>query len=222
LGVYNPGTSLSASIDTTLSAGTYYLRVQGKGNEFAPNYASLGSYTLAASIAPVNTTLPVHKLQLKGSADSKQHKLDWEIVADETIVKQTLEVSNNGTDFHPTVTLDATARAYANSPSGNLTYYRLAVTFDNGRLYYSNIVPLRNNGSNTKPYLMGNVVAGTLRISSPSVYNYAVTDVAGRVITKGSLLQGLNTLPLNFSTRGIYIIQYTNATEMFTEKFSKQ
>ncbi|RYZ28339.1 MAG: T9SS type A sorting domain-containing protein [Chitinophagaceae bacterium] len=222
LGVYNPTTTLSASIDTTLPAGTYYLRVQGKGNDYAPNYASLGSYTLAASVAPVNTTLAVHKLQLRATTDNKQHKLDWEIVADESIVTQTLEVSTNGTSFQPIATFDAATRAYVNLPSATQTYYRLAVKFDNGRLHYSNTVPMRNAESNTAPYLMGNVVSGNLRISSPSVYRYAVMDISGRVIHKGTLLQGVNTLPLNFSTTGIYLIQYNNGSNVFTEKFNKQ
>jgi len=222
LGVYNPTTTLSASIDTTLSAGTYYLRVQGKGNDYAPNYASLGSYTLAASIAPVNTTLPLHKLQLSGTVDSKQHKLNWEIVADESITTQTLEVSTNGTDFQPLATFDGAARAYVNSPSATQAYYRLAVVFDNGRSYYSNTVPLRSNESTSRPSLMGNVVSGNLRVNSPSVYNYAVLDISGRVIYKGTLLQGINNLPLNFSTAGIYLIQYNNGSNVFTEKFNKQ
>ncbi|RYZ52312.1 MAG: hypothetical protein EOO14_16915, partial [Chitinophagaceae bacterium] len=85
LGVYNPEDALNAVIDTLLPAGTYYLRIQGKGNVYAPNYASLGSYSIAAAITPGNT-LPVHKLQLRGITENKQHKLDWEIVADEKVV----------------------------------------------------------------------------------------------------------------------------------------
>ena len=222
LGLYNPNNSLSASVDTTLNAGTYYLRIQGKGNEYAPNYASLGSYTIASAIAPVNTTLAVHKLQLRGITENKQHKLDWEIESDESVVSQSLEISTNGINFQPAVELGAAVRAYTTTPTGSSTFYRLAVQFDNGRLHYSNVVPLRSNGSNAKPSLLGNVVAGTMRINSPSAFHYAIMDFSGRVINKGSLLQGVNNLALNFSTNGIYIIQYNNGSEVFTEKFMKQ
>lgn len=221
VGVYNPATSLSVVIDTLLSPGTYYLRIQGKGNIYAPNYASLGSYTLAASITP-GSTLPVHKLQLRGITDNKQHKLDWEIIADEKVVTQSLEVSTNGTNFQPAATLDAVTRAYNNSPSGSLMYYRLAVTFDNGRVYRSNVVALRNNGSNAKPYLLGNILTGTMRISSPSTFAYAILDMTGRVVAKGTLMQGVNNLSMNFSTKGMYLIQYHNGNEMYSEKFTKQ
>lgn len=42
ISTYNPEDILEVSIDTMLSAGTYYLRMQGKGNSYASEYASLG------------------------------------------------------------------------------------------------------------------------------------------------------------------------------------
>ena len=35
LNIYNPGTLLNSVIDTNLNAGTYYLKVEGKGNAVA-------------------------------------------------------------------------------------------------------------------------------------------------------------------------------------------
>ncbi len=46
MSMYNPGTLLSSVIDTILNPGTYYLKIEGKGNIYAPSYASLGSYAL--------------------------------------------------------------------------------------------------------------------------------------------------------------------------------
>jgi hypothetical protein len=221
LGVYNPAAVMNTSIDTALVAGTYYLRIRGRGNVYAPGYASLGSYTINASLAMANP-LAVHKLQLTGTTVSKKHKLNWEIVADEKVVSQVLEVAVNGSDFQPALTLDDASRTHLYLPAGNIMYYRLAVIFDNGRQYYSNVVALRNNGSNTKPYLLGNVITGTLRISSPSSYTYSVFDLSGRVVAKGNLVQGLNTISSHFSTSGLYLIQYSNGKELYTERFSKQ
>jgi hypothetical protein len=221
LGVYNLPDSLSASIDTLLSPGTYYLRIQGKGNMYAPNYASLGSYTITASVIP-GSTLPLHKLQLNGSTNNKHHKLNWEIVADEKVVRQVLELSTNGTNFQPAQTLAASARVYQTSSFNTLTYYRLAVTFDNGRFHYSNVVAMRSNGNGTRPALLSNVVNGTISISSPSTFAYVILDMSGRTISKGTLMQGVNNLQPVFSTNGIYLIQYNNRGAMFTEKFRKQ
>jgi hypothetical protein len=43
LNVFNPGALLSSVVDTALTAGIYYLKIEGKGNMYAPAYASLGS-----------------------------------------------------------------------------------------------------------------------------------------------------------------------------------
>jgi len=219
--VYNAESMLSTTIDTLLPAGVYYFRIQGRGNVYAPNYASLGSYAIAAMITPGHT-LPVHKLQLRATVENKQHKLDWEIVADEQVVSQTLEMAVNGTNFGAITNLNGAIRNYMHQSQSNLTYYRVGVTFDNGKKYYSNIVALRNNGGNAKPYLISTMVTGTLRISSPSNFAYTVLDMSGRAVAKGNLVQGLNTLTPNFSTSGLYMIQFNNGKEVYVEKFSRQ
>ena len=198
IGTYNPPTTLNASIDTTLTEGDYFLRVQGKGNIYAPNYASLGSYSLNASATPI--ALPVHKLQLKGTIENKQHKLEWEVIADEKIVDQTLEVSTNNKEFHAVSSLGVTKRSFTYEPnSTGILYYRLNLLFDNGKQAYSNIIALRSNGGNGKPYMIGNMITGnTISINSPSAYSYMIIDLGGRIIRKGSLLQGLNVISAKF------------------------
>lgn len=219
--VYNPEATLSVAIDTVLPAGTYFLRVQGKGNTYAPNYASLGSYTLNGSIAA--TTLPVHKLALKATTEAGRHKLDWEIIADEAVVSQTLEVSTDGIQFRPVAEVGPNARNFAYLPvNAAMHYYRLHVTFDNGRQYYSNVTVLRGQAGNNKPFLVGNFVTGNLSINSPSPFVYTIVDLNGRSVAKGQLSQGLNTIATGFMTNGLYIIQYTNNKEQYTEKFMKQ
>ena len=222
IGVYNAANTLNAAIDTTLSAGTYYLRVQGKGNAYAPAYASLGSYTLKANLTPGNL-LPVHKLQLQGAAEAKQHKLAWEVVADETIVSQTIEAATDGNGFTPMATTDATVRSYTYSPAGTgIVYYRLSVLFDNGRRYNSNIIALRNAEKTLVPALVGNIINGTITVSSPSAYSYTIVDMTGRIVCKGSLVQGLNVLSPQLTTNGLYLIQFDNGVDRRAGKFTKQ
>lgn len=221
VGVYNPPSALSAAIDTTLDPGTYYLRVKGSGNAYAPDFASLGSYTITANIAAV--TLPVHKLELKAAADNKLHKLDWEIVADEQVVSQTLEVATDGSHYTPLATIAAAERSYRYSPGETgLVYYRLRVLFDNGRDYISNIAVLRSNAATGRPSLAGNVVDHTLTVNSPSAFAYVLVDMNGRVMAKGQLTPGQNTLATGFLTHGMYILQFTGNQEQYTEKFMKR
>src|SRR5690606_39946192 len=61
--VYNPGTLLSSVIDSTLSTGSYFIKVEGKGNAFATEYASLGSYSLQGRATP-GVVLAVNCLEL--------------------------------------------------------------------------------------------------------------------------------------------------------------
>lgn len=220
LGTYNPDLLLNATIDTTLNSGTYYLRVESSGNIYAPDYASLGSYTLTASYAPV-TTLPVHRLELNGINENEVHQLNWVIDADETVVQQTLEVSANGENFQPLGSLTPTARSYSYVPIQNsVLYYRLKVNFDNGKQYYSNILALRNTAK--KPSIKNSLVRNSIEINSPSAFRYTIVDYSGRTVSKGSLVQGMNIVNIASLVNGMYIVQFTNGQQQYAEKLMKQ
>jgi hypothetical protein len=219
--IYNPSNLLRVSIDSVFSAGTWYLKILSKGNVFAPDFASLGSYTISANI--IATTLPLHRLALKATAENNRHKLDWEIVADENIVEQIIEVAEDGLRFQPLSTVSDLIRMYQYVPvNAAQLYYRMKVTFDNRRTHYSNVVSLQSNSANSKPVLKGNVITSNLRIYSPPGYHYAVSDMAGRQLSTGRLTVGDNFVSLRAMPAGLYLIRFTNNQEQYTEKFSKQ
>ena len=43
-----------------------------------------------------------------------------------------------------------------------------------------------------------------------------------RMVEKGVLTQGINTISPRFAANGIYVIQYYNGSEMHTDKFIRQ
>jgi hypothetical protein len=221
IGTYNPGEELSSIIDTTLNSGTYYLRVDGKGNQYAAEYGSLGSFSLQGTMnAPL--PLPLHQLQLKGTTEAKNHKLTWFIDADETVVSQVLEASVDGKHFEALTTPNASARTYSYMPNAATMQYRVAVTFDNGRTYYSNIIALRNAGF-VKPQLLTNVLqTNELMVSSPSTYNYTITDYTGKLVSKGQVAQGSSTINAGYLSKGFYMIQFKNGDQQYLEKFTRQ
>lgn len=220
LGSYNPDLLLSAKIDTTLNAGSYFLRIQSSANMYAPAYASLGSYNLAASYSPA-TILALRRLELQGVSEKGKHKLNWIIDADEKITKQTMEVSANGRNFQPLGSLNSTARSFINVSNNNgIFYYRLNVIFDNNRQYFSNTIALRNSAG--KPFLTNHLIHNSVQISSPSVFAYTVVDFSGRTVAKGNLVQGLNNISASGLGNGMYIIQFRNGEEQYAEKFMKQ
>jgi hypothetical protein len=221
LGTYNPASTLKSGIDTMLNAGIYYLRLQGKGNSYTSAYASLGSYNLLGQFG-AGIILPLHKLELHGIVEKGQHKLDWDIEAEEAVVKQTLEVSTNGQNFQVAAQPGSSERTYNYfAGTGTNLYYRLNVEFDNGRQYYSNIVSLGDNKAQ-KPSLVSNLVRGNLTINSPGLYNYSIIDLNGRLVSKGSLSQGINTISTSTMNSGMFIIQYLNDNSRFAEKFIRQ
>lgn len=220
LGTYNPDVLLNAVIDTTLNAGTYYLKVESSGNAYAPDYATLGSYTLSASYGIV-TVLPVHRFELHGANDNGKHKLDWIIEADETVAQQTLEFSGDGRNFQPLASLNSGIRTYLNIPGSNsVVYYRLNVKFDNQQQYFSNIIALPN--TNERPSIKNSLVRSSVQVNSPSTFSYSLVDYSGRTISSGNLIQGLNNINTSGLGNGMYIIKFSNGQDQFAEKFMKQ
>jgi len=219
LGVYNPESLLSTQIDTLLDPGTYYLKVEGKGNIYAPNYASLGSYTISGTYSAGNP-LPLRRLELTGQVNGELHNLNWLIDADEQVVEQSLDYSTDGRNFNPMATPGVRDRSFGYKPlSAGKILYRLRVKFDNGKQYVSNIITLRNS-TGPKPQLQGNFIYGNnIVISSPGNFNYTIMDITGKIAGEGKLTNGINNLSVSFVTGGMYMIRYTNGSDQWTDKF---
>ena len=101
--------------------------------------------------------------------------------------------------------------------------YRLNVTFDNGRQYYSNIVTLRQASVTPRPKLAGNfITTSTITVNSPGNYTYSVFDLNGKVITKGSLTAGTNTISASGMFNGMYIIRFEDSGHQWIEKMVRQ
>jgi hypothetical protein len=222
IGTYNPPLALTATVDTTLDAGTYYYTIEGVSNQFTPKYGSIGSYTVTVEQIPL-VILPVRKLELKGMKEGNVNKLTWNIDADEAITAQTLEVSTDGRSFETVAAPTTTSRAYNHLPAASSVYYRLSVNFDNGRQYYSNIIAMRNNGIENRPQLFTNMIrTNSLMINSPSNFSYTIADYSGRTIQQGIAIQGATTISINNISNGAYIIRFTNGRDHYVEKFVKQ
>lgn len=221
VGSYNPDLLLNATIDTVLQPGTYYLRIQSMGNIYAPEYATLGSYNLTASITP-SGVLPLRRLELSGIAENNRHRLNWIIDADENVIQQTLEVSTNGIHFQPLPSIGSAVRSYIYSPYAKGTmYYRMNVTFDNNKQYFSNTVAIKSSNI-SRPSVVGNFIQGSLQVNSPSAFRYAISDFSGRIVSQGNLVQGSNAISIAGWSKGMYIIRYSSGQEQYAEKFMKQ
>ena len=222
VGTYNPGNLLNSVIDTLINAGSYYMRIDGKGNIYAPEYGSLGSYSLQATYTD-GTLLPLRRLELRGRLDGDIHSLSWLIDADEAVIKQVIEVSTNGINFTPLDQPNNTLRTYSYHPLDNRPLlYRMHVTFDNYKEHYSNVIAIRQ-GKSVKPQLVGNTISGnTLTVNSPGNYHYQIIDQSGRMLSKGLLEKGYSSISTGTLTTSIYIIRFSDGVEQWSEKFIKR
>ncbi|MBS1919047.1 MAG: T9SS type A sorting domain-containing protein [Bacteroidetes bacterium] len=223
INIYNPSTLLSSVIDTSLSAGIYYLKIEGKGNIYAPNYASLGSYSLNGGFV-ANAPLALRKLELHGTVNNDKHELNWLIDADEKVVTQILEISTDGIHFSSLVQPGNSVRSYNYIPTADGTIqYRLNVSFDNGRQYYSNVVALKQNSMIQRPRLAGNlIISGIITVNSPGNFTYMIFDLNGKTTHKGLLTNGANTINSQGLKNGMYIIRFANMNQQWTDKFVVQ
>jgi hypothetical protein len=216
---YNPGTLLNSVIDTNLSNNTWYLMVEGKGNNYAPDYASLGSYSLSGRYTPGNT-LPLRQLLLKGVVKGDRHQFNWLIDADETVTEQVLEVSLDGRTFTAVSGAPVDSRDYQYKPlSQGVLRYRMKVSFDDGKTHYSNLVALRNESNQDQPRLLGTLLTGdVIAVNSPGLFDYVVYDINGKMLLRGQLRSGLNNLPAANLGSGMYMIRFTQGGNQWTEK----
>lgn len=223
LNTYNQPEMLSASIDTTLNAGVYYMTVSGTSNAYTTAYASMGAYTMEGSYGSFSV-LPLRQLELKGQADGSTHKLSWMVDADEAIVSQVVEVSSSGRDFHTVAAPAAGDRNFSyTTTAASILQYRLKVTFDNGRTHYSNVIALRNSAPTARPQLYSNIIrSGAMMLTSPSAFNYTITDYSGRTVAKGIATKGASAIQVGNITNGAYLIVFSNGQDQYVEKFIKQ
>jgi hypothetical protein len=95
---YDNTNTMTATIDTALTVGTYYIKVDGGGNANTSEYGSLGSYTITGFTG----LLPIHDVSLNGNNDKNKHNLNWSVVADEPINKNRIGSSSGWQQFQAT------------------------------------------------------------------------------------------------------------------------
>jgi Secretion system C-terminal sorting domain len=69
-----------------------------------------------------------------------------------------------------------------------------------------------------------NLVNGnSIVITSPGTYNYAIYDFNGKIIRKGLLVNGLNTIDAANITKGMYLVRFTSdAGQQWIDKLIHQ
>lgn len=219
---YNPPNSLGVAVDSFITAGTYYLRLNNAANSNVSNYGMLGDYVVSGAALP--STLPVQSMKLNGKANNNKHELNWNIIADEPIESIVIESSTNGMGFSSMQDVNNNSTSFSHVPSEKKTiYYRLLVTTASQLKYYSNIVALREVGGQSKVDVVTNIISkNEIALNSNGSYNWRIVDMSGRALANGRTTSGFNVLQTGSLNSGMYLLQIIDGGEVATEKIVKQ
>jgi hypothetical protein len=219
---YNPTSTLSVSIDSMFTPGTYYLKLTNTANTNVTNYGMLGAYTISGAALP--STLPIQSMKLTGKAVNNKHELNWSIIADEPIESIVVETSTTGSNFNTLQSVNSNSTRFDHQPSEKKTvFYRLFVTTASQLKYYSNVVALREVGNSSKFDVVTNVInKNEIALNSKGSYNWRILDMSGRAVANGKTSSGFNLLQTGAITSGMYLLQIIDGQEITTEKIVKQ
>jgi len=216
---YNPADAMSASIDTLLNAGEYYLVIAGTGNNNASDYSSLGSY----SITGFSKELPVCSVQLSGTVENDKHELNWSMTCYQTLKNIILQSSTDGINFTDISTVDNQQYHFTNTAYQQRDlYYRLKITSITERVVYSNTVVLTKVNQPLQTFVVSTFVTDDLIITAYEDFQYRLMNLDGNSIKKGNGAAGSNRINISGNVSGMYILQMFGSKGRQTAKIVKQ
>lgn len=216
INTYDPATSMSATVDTVLNAGTYFLQIDGTGNTNVGEYGSLGSYSLTG----IYGALAIHEITLRGHNTNDAHTLNWSVAADEAISSVVIETSTDGSLFKELATVNTAQFTYTPVQQGTL-YYRLKIYAREGQAVYSNTISLKAAGTDNI-FKVSALIQNQITVNAAVPYQFQLSDINGRVISRGNGISGFNNINISNQPKGIYIIQLLGKNRHQTERILKQ
>ncbi len=217
--VYDPVDILNVSIDTVLEAGDYYFMIEGAGNNYTSNYGSLGSYNISGNYRPLFVT-PIKEVKLDGKIVNNKDVLSWNIISSDSLSSLILEKSSNGTTFTTLTSLNKSSLNYTCTPGNDNSYYRLKAVSVTDQAMYSNVVLLTNNEAK-KIFIVSTLVHDLLTINASENYEYRIADMSGRILNQGTGTSGINSININTSPNGIYLVEMLSLNQRLTERIVK-
>ncbi len=216
---YNPSSSLSVSVDTTLNAGTYYIVLTGSGNDNTNDYGSLGSYSITGFFG----ALAIKDIKLAGTVDKNKHNLKWSVIADEPTKEQQLEISTDGIIFKSLATINPLQKTFSYSTNKNTPiYYRVKLTTVIDETAYSNVVALQSERAMEKPFQVSTLIQHEITVNGVKNFSYLLSDANGRLLIQGTGTRGLQKINAARLPGGIYILQLVSDNQRQTERIIKQ
>jgi hypothetical protein len=214
------GNSIVVLNATTLN-GTF-ATVDAPGWFVNYNSPSAGKITLS-----FGGLLPLSLLQFTGTLQNNNALLQW-LTANETGVRQfEVQRSNDGQIFTTIGTVAAGGSLYsftdANTfSSRTVAFYRLKSIDVDGKFTYSNIIKLSKQASAAFT-VYPNPVSDVLTISGLKQNGtIRLFSAEGKLLQQQIINVQSVTMNMNGYTKGVYVVQYQQASEVVTQKIIKQ
>jgi len=215
---YNPAGTMCVTIDTILNAGSYYLIVDGTGNNNASDYGSLGSY----SITGISGVLPICDAQLSGAVNQNKHQLNWTMIFYETISNISIQASKDGINYNSLNTVSSRQTSFSYMPTLHSDiYYRLKISSTSGKVNYSNTIQLKKVAG-VSSFIVSTFVRDAVSISAAENFRYRLMDANGNLVNKGSGTAGFNKINMAGKPTGMYILQMEGSGQQQTERIIRQ
>ncbi len=218
--------SMHARIDTTLSAGTYYVIIDGTGNVNAGNdYGSLGAYTIdgnyfGTTASTTTTTSANSGTIVTGIKVKNGNKLNWNATNLKGTAAISVMVATEEGDFKEVARPALNANSYVHQVVEPAAYtYMLKFIEKDGSVQFSNSVTIENKSNGAGIFKIIKQAQQPVIVVAAEAYEYQVVDNFGHVILAGKASAGTKIIDVRNQPAGIYNLRLLNETENRTEKF---
>jgi len=213
----DPKETMSVNLDTVLEKGSYYVVIDGVGNNNMSDYASVGTYTFTCT----SSKIAIRSLALTGAAGLDGHNLHWDMENPEAVAAQSVEISSDGVVFTTITNTNIRAKDFHyNTNDNNIKYYRIRITTVSDETVYSNVVIIKPVSAGS--FKVNTLVQNQITVNASENYQYKILDLNGRVIATGSGIKGMNNINIYNASKGMYVIQFYGVTTKSVERILKQ
>ncbi|MBC7848827.1 MAG: T9SS type A sorting domain-containing protein [Chitinophagaceae bacterium] len=213
---YNPASQLSVAIDTTLLPASYFLVVEGVGNANLLDYGSLGFYTVVGNLGQ---TLVIDQIKLTTQQNNGQQQLNWQVKSDNKLMALQLESAVDGIAFKAFKNISPGSNS-ENITTKNDCWFRMKGMMGE-KTIYSNIVSIKaaHEATINVPSV---IYSDKIMITSARKFDYHLIDINGRMLAKGKIAIGTNTLHTNTAANGLFFLKISSDRESRSFKIIKQ
>jgi hypothetical protein len=232
VGTYEFIDSLHAKIDTTLTAGTYYLIIDGTGNVNSKNdYGSLGAYTIDGKFTAIQTTVNTGNsgtttggsvasaatAQISGAKTANGNRLIFNGIKNGEAI--TLMYAAEDGEFIDLAKPNPAQNSFLHQVNDSKSYtYQLRIVEKTGYVKFSNQVKIMANAS-TSGFKVIKQAQQPVIVNATTAYDFQIVDNYGHVITTGKATAGTKTFDVRNYPAGIYNLRLMSADEQKVEKF---